>query len=196
MEFAEPRVVGQSCLLRRCAGGALDGQQPLAQHYATLQFLGSLVLAVRKIDNTSCLPELLPISCRPVGNGSKRFFRQFFPAFQELTAKRQLVAFGLQHPVVLPFLAEGCRFLPLQRYVVDSFVDDALQYSRVVALGHQLRPVLVICLPVAGVIAMSTRRVGETKVDGRSRTFYLTAYQVERRVAYGSDTIGRVLDLE
>ena len=61
VELAEPRVVGQSRLLGWRTGGTLNGQQPLTQHDAALQFLGALVLAVREIDGSPLRPELLPV---------------------------------------------------------------------------------------------------------------------------------------
>ncbi len=61
VELAEPRVVGQAGLLRRCRTGTLSGQKILRQNDATLKLLGALVGTLAEVNDAAVLPEALPV---------------------------------------------------------------------------------------------------------------------------------------
>ncbi len=60
MELAKPRIVGQSCFLRRYLASAIHSKEILRQHNPPFQFFGSAVLATAEVHHSSVIPITMP----------------------------------------------------------------------------------------------------------------------------------------
>ena len=128
-----------------------------------------LLGAMAEINHTALHPEVVPegggisFDGEDVGllGGGLRLHRGV------VGGEGPLVLLGGQREVVAALPGERGLARPIETDVVASRVDRAQQRSRLLGRSYKLRGVLLVSLPVAGIVRMHTRGVGETDRDGQ-----------------------------
>ena len=171
MELAEPRVVGQACLLRRRVASVVHGQQVLGQHNAPLQLARTRVFHMREVGNCPVFPIFVPESSRAsIVLGERHSIKWtasrevLIGTIAKLNREIEPTLPAREHHLVAACLPDS-RLTPPRDFDPILHIVDFNYQVRTILPIRQLHQRLLVLSPVGSIIAMSACRIGNTEYN-------------------------------